>query len=73
MLLFYSQPISVSVLDCPSISAIPFARPRLGGNSQLGNRSEEKKGKYDFFKQGVAFFCALAPQMTVSLRLIFLR
>jgi hypothetical protein len=73
MLLFYSQPMSVFIIDCPSFSAIPLARPRLGGNAQLGKRSEEKNGKYDFFKQGVAFLCALASQMTVSFRLIFFR
>ena len=72
MLLFYSQPMSVFIIDCPSFCAIPLAKPSLGGNSQVGKRSEEISKRY-FSKQRFALFCERTSKINCSFRLIFLR
>ena len=72
MLLSYSQPVWVSIIDCPTFSDISFAWSSTGDNSQIGNRSENKNSTYNYFIQGVARSYARTLQINSSFRLIFL-
>jgi hypothetical protein len=72
MLLSYSQPISVSIIDFPSFSAVSFAWSSPGDNSKIGKRFEEKKRTGNFSISRDVHFCEPSLQINSSFRLIFL-